>query len=488
MRVLLCTRDLKGSEPMGLLQLGAVLRAAGHEVRLADLASRGWLLEAVAFRPGLVGLGACTGEHQAMIGAARRLRAAAAEAGSAFFAVLGGPHATFFPEVVEAPGLDGICRGEGEGAILELAAALEAGRSPAGIPNLWVKTAEGVVRAGLRPRVADLDALPWPDRELRYAADPASRAYPVKSFLVSRGCPFSCTYCFNAAHHALYGGQGPRVRTRSVGSVIAEIRAVRAASPLTLVQFRESLFPWQEAWLEEWAERYPREVGLPFYAHVRADLLTPRRVALLARSGCVSVNLGIECGDEAYRREWLGRPMSNATLIEGCRLLKAHGIRILADNMLALPGAGPEVDRATLALNRACGVDYALAMLFQPYPGTALGERARALGLWDGHPDDLEESYYVRSPLRFPDPRARRRAERLQRLFALLVEVPSLERWLAPLVSRAPDLVLLSIFRAWFMYAYLRRIVPHPIGRQEALALARTLFAVPSLEETHDVA
>ena len=115
-------------------------------------------------------------------------------------------------------------------------------------------------------------------------------------------------------------------------------------------------------------------------------------------------------------------------------------------------------------------------------------ERARALGLWDGHPDDLEESYYLRSPLAFADPRARRRVENLQKLFALFVEVPALERWLAPLLGLPPNLVLLSIFRTWFMYAYLRRIVPHRIGRDEALALGRTLFAVPSWEETHELA
>ena len=484
MRALLVVRNLASAEPIGLLGLAAVLTRAGHQVRLAG--GRDTELAPVmdGFAPDLVGYSACTGEHRWLLALNRALKRR-----WRFTAVFGGPHPTFFPEMVEEEGVEAACRGEGEGAILDIARALDAGRPLDDIANLWVKLPDGSVRKNpLRPLVADLDALPFPDRELRYAADRPSREYPVKSFLASRGCPFRCSYCFNAGYAELYGPEWCRPRTRSVGNLLAEIAAVRRESRLEFVQFRESIFPWPREWLEEFAARYPREVGLPFYCHVRADLLDARRVELLARAGCVSVNMGIECGDGAYRREVLGRSMSDEQIVEACRLLHAHGIRILADNMVALPGAPPDADWQTLRLNRRCRVDYPLAMIFQPYPGTELGRRAQALGLFDGSPERIDHNYYLRSPLVFPDARAKRRAENLQKFFAVLAEAPWLERIIRPLLDLAPNIVFMSIFRAWYIWCYTFRIVPHRLSPGELGELVRTLFGIYAKEADNGVA
>jgi radical SAM superfamily enzyme YgiQ (UPF0313 family) len=455
------------------MQLSAALKAAGHDARLACARTTPLAPIMNGYRPHLVGYSLCTGGHRRMLDLnlhmKRRWR---------FTSMLGGPHPTFFPEVVEEEGVDAICRGEGDRAMLEAAEAIDAGRPLAGIANLWARTPGGIARSGLRPLEADLDALPFPDREARYESDPRARDYPVKSFLVSRGCPFRCSYCFNSGYAELYGREWCRVRSRTVQNVIAEIEEVRASSRLEFVQFRESVFPWQPEWLEEFAAEYPRRVGLPFYCHVRADLLDERRVKLLSRAGCVSVNMGIECGDEKYRREVLGRPMSDEQIVGACRTLKSRGIRILADSMLGLPGAPDGTDWKTLRLNQRCGVDYALAMIFQPYPGTELGRRAEREGLFDGRLDGIAPSYYSRSPLRFADERRRREVENLQRLFAVLVEAPALERLARPLLRLQPGAALGSIFKAWYMYCYTRRIIPHRLARGELGELARRLLGV----------
>jgi radical SAM superfamily enzyme YgiQ (UPF0313 family) len=476
-RVLFVVSNLRGSEPIGVLQLAALLRQRGHIVRLACGSATPLASLVRSFGPRLVGYSVCTGEHRRIL----RLNSALKRRHD-FFALFGGPHPTFFPEMIHEPGVDAVCRGEGEGAVEELADCLSRGKPFFRIRNLWVRDGRTVSKNPVRPLIADLDALPFADRTLRYAADPPARDYPVKSFLVSRGCPFRCTYCFNEPFARLYQDKGPRVRTRSVENVIDEILRVRRESRLEMVQFRESLFPWREEWLEPFAERYRREVGLPFYCHVRTDLLTARRVALLRRAGCISVNLGIECGDEQYRREMLGRPIGNDQIVAACRLLSDHGIRILADNMVGLPGTGMETDLETLHLNQRCGVDYALAMIFQPYPRTELGRRAEEMGVFDGDLDRIEESYYLTSPLRHRSPRSRRHVENLQKLFALAVETPLLEPLVRRLVELPPNLVYLSMFRAWFAYCYLRRIVPHRPTGEELRGLLETFFAPPTPE------
>ncbi len=482
MRALFVVRDIASAEPMGVMQLSAILRQAGHATKLVGARSTDLARVMETFAPDVVGYTVCTGVHRYLLSVNRWLKSR-----WTFLSVFGGPHATFFPEMIGEDGVDVVCRGEGDGAILDIAEAVEGRCRLEDIPNLWTKTPTGIRRNDMRPLVADLDALPFADRHLKYDNDPESRDYPVKSFLASRGCPFRCTYCFNAGYAKLYGPEWNTPRTRSVRNLVDEIRQVKETSRLEFVQFRESIFPWQEPWLEEFARVYRREVGLPFYCHVRADLVTPERVRWMRDAGCVSVNMGIECGDEEYRRSRLGRSMTNEQIVSACRVLKAQGIRILADNMVGLPGTDVDTIWKTVRLNRECEVDYALAMIFQPYPGTELGERAVREGRFDGEYDTLDYSYYLRSPLRWKNARQKRQIENLHKFFSIVVEAPWLEPLVRPLLGGKSRLAYLCMFRAWYMYCYTRRIVPHRMSRDEVKTLVRWLFGIYQEEPNREI-
>jgi radical SAM superfamily enzyme YgiQ (UPF0313 family) len=475
-------RNIEAAEPLGLMQLSALLKNAGHEARIAGARNTRLDMLMDSYKPQLVGYSATTGMHRYLIDLNRALKKR-----RDFISIFGGPHPTFFPEMVEEDGVDAVCRGEGEGAILDIARAIDTGGRLDNIQNLWVKSPSGIMRNSLRPLVADLDALPFADRESRYEADPESREYPVKSFSASRGCPYRCAYCFNSGYAALYGPEWSRVRNRSPENLIAEINEVRRTSNLKFVQFRESIFPWDDDWLEEFSAIYKREVGLPFYCHVRADLVTAERMMLLKSAGCVSVNMGIECGDEKYRREVLCRSMSDETIIEACRIIKSAGLKILADNMLGLPGAGIETDWKTLELNRRCGVDYPLAMIYQPYPGSALGAYAVEKGFFDGDFEKIEYNYYLRSPMAFRNAKEKNETENLQKFFAILTEAPWLEPAIRPWLKKRPNLVWLSMFRAWFAYSYLFRIIPHRMSRKEKLEVIKNLFGIFKSEAKNEV-
>jgi len=53
--------------------------------------------------------------------------------------VLGGPHPTLFPDIINEKSIDIICRGEGEFATVDLLAAIDKKKSYLHIKNLWVK-------------------------------------------------------------------------------------------------------------------------------------------------------------------------------------------------------------------------------------------------------------------------------------------------------------------------------------------------------------
>ena len=471
MRVLFIVRGIEGAEPLGLMYISAVLRRGGHEVRF--LPTRGVdLVERVGdFAPGVIGYGVCTGQHTYYLALNRWLKRR-----HDFLALFGGPHATFFPEMIEADGADVVCRGEGEPAALELCDRLEAGRDFADVRNLWVKRGGQVVRNPVRPLIEDLDGLPFPDRESRWSLDERHRAYAAHSFLTSRGCPYRCSYCFNPSMRELYGPAWGRRRLRSPENVVREIEAVRSASGLSFVQFRCSMFPYEEDWLTEFAEKYSRRVGLGFYCHVRANHMTDAVVELMARAGCRSVNMGIECADEAYRRDVLRRPMRNRRIRQACDRLHARGIAILADNMLGLPGRGVEDDIETLKFNAACGIDYPLAMLCQPYPGTGIDRYARQGGWFDGDYSKIDYNYYYRSPLRFAGAAEKRRVENLHKLFAVAAEVPQLLPVVRRLIRLPPNLVFSSIFRCWYAWCYFRRIMPHRLTVGDVTETMKVLF------------
>jgi radical SAM superfamily enzyme YgiQ (UPF0313 family) len=375
--------------------------------------------------------------------------------------IFGGPHPTYFPEFVEEPGVDAVCIGEGEGAILELADLLEKGAPLTGVRNWWFKQNGSIERNPVRPLEDNLDLIPFPDRELLFKADAFTRQSGIKHFITSRGCPYDCTYCFNHALAEVYQGKGRRLRQMSVDKVIEEVKWVQERYPLQFVVFLDDLFIVYVDWLRELAEKLPREVGLPFFCNVRANLVTPRKIELLKRAGCASVGMGLETGEPKLRNEILKRNLSDEQIIEASRLIREAGIQLLTTNMVGLPGGTLADDFETLALNHACRPAYANAFLYQPYPRTELGEYARENGYVEGDLEDIDPSAWERSVLAFSSPAEKRQIENFNKLFALAVEWPRLTGVVQRLIKLPPNPFFRLLYKLWKGYAVKNRIHPY---------------------------
>ncbi len=470
MRVLFVERQID-YEPLGLLYLSSVLRRAGHQVRLAVAQDEDPVAVVQEWQPAVVGYSVYTGSQTYY----RDLNLRIKEVSDAT-SVFGGPHPTYFPEFIEEPGVDGVCLGEAESAILELVEAIEEGRPLTGIRNWWFKRDGEIERNPVRPLENDLDELPFPDRDLLFEKDSLTRRSGIKHFITSRGCPYDCTYCFNHALADLYRGMGKRLRQMSVARVIEEVRSVQEHYPLQFVVFVDDLFIVKEDWLTELAVRFPREVGLPFFCNVRANLVTPGKVALLKRAGCVSVGMGLETGNPVLRNQILNRNLSDEEIITASRQIREAGIQLLTTNMLGLPGGTLANDFETLALNRTCKPAYANAFLYQPYPRTELGEYARERGYVEGSIDDIDTSAWKHSVLRFSSADEKRQIENLNRLFALAVEWPRLTDLVRRLIRLRPNPLFWLAFKLWKGYAIKSRIHPYrPSVREYILTVRRFL-------------
>jgi radical SAM superfamily enzyme YgiQ (UPF0313 family) len=440
------------------MMLSAALKRAGHGVALAraQRLGLGRLSRLVAdLEPPALLYSAMTGEHQYLLDVNRRLKE-----GYHGLAVFGGPHATFFPEMIYEEGVDAVCRGEGEGAVVELAEALAAGRDYADVANLWVKRDGAVVQNEVRPLVEDLDELPFADREILYEGDADLRDHPTKIFFAMRGCVFRCTYCFNHRFNELYRGRGRVCRTRSVDNLLAEMKYVRSRWPLEYMQLDDDTFLLHRGgWLEEFAERLPREVGVPFMCNVRVDLVNAETVRLLKAAGCHAVWMGVETGDERLRREILKRSHTNEEIIAAVTLLRRRGIRVATQNLCGLPVPDPvAADEETLALNVACRPDFAWSSIFYPYPRTELGERAVAGGYYDGSLADVPETNKINTILSWGDERTRRRVENLHKFFGVVTAFPGLWPLARRLINLKPNRLFILTFFLWYGYCWKMRM------------------------------
>ena len=317
-----------------------------------------------------------------------------------------------------------------------------------------------------------LDELPFPDRDLLYNVHPASRRNKIRPFITGRGCPYSCTYCFNKAYRDLYRGLGKAMRRRSVEDVIREIKAVRKRYPLEFITFMDDTFILNRQWLQEFAVRYKAEVGLPFWCQVRADLVTDEMMALFKDAGCVSVSFGLEAGNDRLRNAILNRAMSREQILEASRIFRRHGIAFMTNNMLGLPTGSLETDFETLELNVQCRPSYANVFLFQPYPKTELGEWACREGWMTGSFDDLSGSVSDDTILRFGSKSEKRQIENLQKLFALAVEFPFLVPLVKLLIKLPRNKLFWLVYKIWKGYAIKRRMFPFRLTPREYVSAA----------------
>lgn len=447
------TASLDITDPMGIMCLIANVKKHGHEADLLLTNLEKDLFAAVQrYQPDVIGFSLTSGSESYYLELIRRLRHHVQ-----FISILGGPHPTFFPEIIDEPEVDIICRGEGDDAIVELLDRLRDGRSYSDVANLYVKKNGEVIRNAMRPLVQHLDRLPFPDRAsfLKYYA---YRHSSVKHFLSSRGCPYDCTYCFNHMLKQLYReevGEGKYCRLRSVDNVIREIEEVRDNYPLKIVYFHDDLFIMNKAWLKEFAGEYKKRIGLPMICYVRANLVTEEVVQYLKEANCVTIAMGVESGNDAIRRNVLKRQMSDEQIIEAGRLFHKYGISIMTQNMVGMPEETIDNAYQTIEINRKIRPAYAWVSIFQPYPRTEMHKYCVDKGYLDPH-HVQHASYQVESPINTG--MTKRQFENLHKFFALAIESPLVLKLSHSLINLPGNIAFNVIYRLFKGYTHIFRL------------------------------
>jgi anaerobic magnesium-protoporphyrin IX monomethyl ester cyclase len=399
--------------PTNIVGLASELNARGHEATVLDLEVVPGGLETfrrvlAEQRPGMVGVSVVT-PH---VPAAKELLTLCRLEAPQVFTIAGGPHATALPDdlLSEIPALDAICVGEGDDSLVELCDVLDAGGEPSGVAGLNLK-ADGFT--GWREPIDDLDRLQPMDRDLldwpaykrlggfKGVASPGVIRKDIEAAQVhlSRGCYARCVFC---ATNAVWGERArPGIRRRSIGCVLEEIDQLVADRGVNHVNFEDDIFPPTVRYLEELGEELIKR-PITWSCNARVDGLKREHFELMAASGCLKIDFGVESGSERILE-------NNKKLVTREKVVRvfeeARRVGILRTSYLML---GSHVDETpaevelTFALAKEIRPDYATFTIACPYPGTELWTECKERGYLEllpgGRPDWKRYGYYPGLP------------------------------------------------------------------------------------------
>ena len=228
---------------------------------------------------------------------------------------------------------DLVCKGEGEELLVELADRLDAGADYTDLRDLWLKRDGEIVRNPGRP-LMDLEKIAIPDftpactvhidgHDIRRNLYPPNLGtqYPI---MTQRGCPFSCNFCIESVYQDMFGKKNS-LRRRSVDVVIEELVAAKRTLGIRSVMFYDDVFTVNPRWLREFAPRYKREVGLPFWCCTYPTTTRKEDLLLLKDAGLKSITMGIQSGSPEML-DTFNRPVAQEKAHEAARTILDCGL------------------------------------------------------------------------------------------------------------------------------------------------------------------
>jgi radical SAM superfamily enzyme YgiQ (UPF0313 family) len=321
---------------MGVWFIAACLAEAGHQVEVLNWHAEGRDLHAAQaalaeLAPDLIGFTVLQANRHAALDLARRAKAALPGVRT----VLGGVAATFLWKLFldHCPDVDFVIRGEGEMAMLALAARLESGEERYDdLPGLaWRE--RGAARANpCAEPLADLDSLPNPARRFTYA-----------HLALTRGCPGKCNFCGSPRFW------GPKVRFHSPEYFVDQMEMLHAKG-VNHFYVSDDTFTLDRARARRVCEIIlERNLRVTWNAISRVDLVDYETLKLMRRAGCIQVSFGIESASEDVRA-YLGKRITTRTAREAFAAAHRAGLLARAYFIYGSPGDSAATIRENIAL------------------------------------------------------------------------------------------------------------------------------------------
>jgi len=301
--------------------------------------------------------------------------------------IVGGCFASFSPnEVISNDLVDMVCIGEGENTIVELAQKMSLNKSIDDTPNLWLKK-EGEIIKSRKLDIVDIGSIPIPRFDLfapeRIYRGMAGKIYRMLPVEISRGCPYKCTFCSAPIYAKKFNSAGRWLRFKSADQVINEVDFYIKEYKAEYFYFiSECFLAMPQSFKQEFYNRYKRH-KIPFWFNTRPETVNDDDINRLADIGCHRISIGVENGNEEFRRNMLKRDYSNETVLKAINIVLKSKIQLSVNNMIGFPDETREIVFDTIELNRKFKADNHTVSIFQPFRGTELYDYCVSKGYWN---------------------------------------------------------------------------------------------------------
>lgn len=325
--------------------------------------------------------------------------------------ILMGPAPTYYMHRALYDSNTYLVRGEPELTLLELMESLAKGERPMEVKGVtFVGPGNKRISNPPRPLNRDLDALPFPARDLlagRVYHNPKLKTGPYTTMFTSRNCPFHCLYCVPSSltfareieFHKEHPGRKPTIGFRSLESVEKEVDRL-AAEGYRAIGFMDDNFIWNE---ERTAGicRIMKKHKIVWGCQARVDAITEPIAKMLGESYCRYVDLGIESFDKDIL-EYVKKGITPEDIYRSVKLLKKYNVPV---KLNVLIGSSPLETRETvlhtLREAKKLDVDQVMFNIVSPFPGTEYYEICKKNG-WikggDYRPTDVQRESILDLP------------------------------------------------------------------------------------------
>lgn len=371
------------SQPLGMVYVATILKNRGIEVSLLDQSAKGFSMKKTVEwvkkkDPDILGFSTLVNSGRTAAQIAREAK----KENPNITIVFGNFHATFNAERIlkKYPYVDIIVRGEGEYTSLELVECLKKESKLKNVLGITFRKKNQIISTPDRPLVKDVDALPFPDRELlgEYHATIAGAYIAPQKFtniLSSRGCVFKCRFC---GSRVLSRGMW---RPRSVENTIKEIRLLVSKGYRQFL-FADDNFTLNPKRVIKLCQEIRKEkMDIEWFCEGRVDSCSYDMLREAVKAGCRIVIFGIESANQRildyYKKRITVEQSENAV-----KTARKAGVDVVVGSFIV--GAPDETRQEicnTMKFAQKLAVDIPNFNILGVFPGSEIWEELKMKGI-----------------------------------------------------------------------------------------------------------
>lgn len=308
--------------------------------------------------------------------------------------IIGGPEAVSCNEnFIRETHCDAVIESEGEEPVKKFLDYVNGKEDLKNIPNLKYIDDNGIFKKNpVTYFLENLDDVPFPN--CKNSLNGKFRQGNMVGILTGRGCPFSCSFCYE-------GANSKNVRFRSISHVMAEIDYIIATNPnLTVINIYDDTFTLIKDRVYQFCDEIKkRNVFWVCEGHISNILKYPEMLKYMVDSNLVGLQIGIESGSDKVLKAY-NKKTTSKDILEVVKICKKSGLSSLAGNFI-IGGAFENIDTFNESLSLAKNMIKEGRAMFEcrtvflaPYPHTRISEHPEQFGLYPNK-ELIEHSIYT---------------------------------------------------------------------------------------------